>query len=144
MTEFVLSALIRKRAEQAAEGKASAACRDQLRADLVHPDASICILCSELAKPRVSGRGGCDRFGRGELRRMVLDFLRDAPDPMQVEAITRAIIAAKILLADAQGLRRVENMVKGALHRQDGLAVERMAYGPREVGWRIAVYTNAA
>jgi hypothetical protein len=28
--------------------------------------------------------------------------------------------------------------VKGMLHPQDGRTVERVVYGPREVGWRIA------
>src|SRR3954447_16806436 len=131
------SALIRKRAELAGEIKALAARCDHLRADLVHLDATIRIMCPELAKPKVSGRGGSDWFGRGELGRMVLDTLREATAPIRVEAITHAIIAAKGLPADAKALRRVENMVKGVLHRQDGLAVERVGNG-REVGWRIA------
>jgi hypothetical protein len=61
---------------------------------------------------------------------------------MRVEAIARAIVAAKGLPVDAGALRRVENMVKGALHRQDGVVVERVAYGPREVGRRdiLAVF----
>src|SRR3954447_18388568 len=123
------AALIRKRAELAGEAKATAARLDQLGAGLVHLDASIRFLCPDLAKPKVTGRGGCDWFGRGELGRTVLDILRDAPAPMQVEAITRAIVAAKGLPTDAKGLRRVENMVKGALHRQDGIAVERAGGG---------------
>src|SRR3954467_7842196 len=126
---FAVSALIRKRAELAAGAKAPAALLDRLRADLVQLDATIRILCPDLAKPKVTGRGGCDWFGRGELGRTVLDTLRDAPAPMQVEAITQVIIAAKGLPADAKGLRRIENMVKGALHRQDRLAVERVGNG---------------
>src|SRR4051812_163459 len=84
---FAVSALIRKRAELAAEAKATAALLDRLGAGLVHLDASIRFLCPDLAKPKVTGRGGCDWFGRGELGRTVLDILRDAPAPMQVEAI---------------------------------------------------------
>src|SRR5215217_3220351 len=122
--DIATSALIRKRAELAGEIKALAARCDQLRADLVHLDATIRIMCPEMARPKVSGRGGSDWFGRGELGRMVLDTLREATTPMQVETITRAIIAAKGLPADAKALRRIENMVKGALHRQDVLTVE--------------------
>jgi hypothetical protein len=54
VTDLALSALIRKRAELAAEAKATAAHLDQLRADLVHLDAAIRILCPELAKPRIA------------------------------------------------------------------------------------------
>jgi hypothetical protein len=67
---------------------------------------------------------------------MVLDTLREATAPMQVETITRAIVTAKGLPADAKARRRVENMVKGALHRKDGMAVERVG-SRRDVRWQI-------
>ncbi len=38
---------------------------------------------------------------------------------------------------DATALRRVEGMVKGALHRNEGRLAERVADGPRAVGWRL-------
>jgi hypothetical protein len=136
LPDLATAALIRKRAEMAGEAKSLAARCDQLRVDMVHLDATIRIMCPEMAKPKVPGRGGSDWFGRGELGRMVLDTLREATAPMQVEAITRTVIAAKGLPADAKALRRVENMVKGALHRQNGLAVARVGDG-RDIRWQL-------
>jgi hypothetical protein len=137
-----LSALTRKRAELAGEADALAKRLDHLRADLAHLDAAIRILCPdarpELIKPKIPGRRGADWFGRGELGRMVLDTLRRSAAPLHVETIASAIMDAKGLPADAPARRRVENMVKGALHRQAGLAVERIVIGPRDVRWSIS------
>jgi hypothetical protein len=120
--DIAARALSRKRAELADKAEHLARQLDRLQADLAHHDAAIRILCPEarpeLIKPKVPGRRGCDWLGRGELGRMVLDTLRQATAPMQVRAIARAIVAAKRLPVEAAALRRVENMVKGALHRQ--------------------------
>ena len=66
--DIATSALIRKRAELAGEVEALDARAAQLRADLVHLDAAIRIMCPdadpELIRPRKPSRKGCDWFER--------------------------------------------------------------------------------
>lgn len=135
--DIATSALIRKRAELAGMIEARAAELDQLRADLVHLDAAIRIMCPEaepeLIRPKKPSRKGCDWFGRGELARAVLDVLRGAAAPLEVEAIARAIMEGKGMPVNAVVVQRVAGMVKGALYRREGRTVERDGSG-----WRIA------
>lgn len=143
MSEFALNALARKRAELAGECETLQAKLDQLRADLVHLEAAIRIMdpaaVPELIPAKKPGRKGCDWFGRGELGRLALDVLREAQEPLGTVAVARAVMERRGLLAgDAAALRRVEGMVKGALHRREGRLAERVADGPRAVGWRLA------
>jgi hypothetical protein len=143
MSDLAVSALVRKRAEIAGEIEAKLAEVDRLRADLAHLDAAIRIVCPEarpeLIKPKRPSRKGCDWFGRGELGRLVLDALRDAPKPLGSMALARAVMERKgMVAADGVALRRVENMVDGALRRREGRIVQRVALGPRSLGWRVA------
>jgi hypothetical protein len=108
---------------------------------LVHLDAAIRIMCPEaepeLIKPKRPSRKGCDWFGRGELGRLVLDALRDAPEPLGSMALARVVMERKgMVAADVVALRRVENMIDGALRRREGRTVERVAEG-RALGWRV-------
>jgi hypothetical protein len=106
MTDLALAALSRKRAELAGEIEARLAEADRLRADLVHLDAAIRILCPEaepeLIRPKRPSRRGCDWFGRGELGRLVLDALRDAAEPLGSTALAGAVMERKGMV----GVRR--------------------------------------
>lgn len=135
---ILLSGLVRKRAELAGEAEALDARLAQLRADLLHLDAAIRIVCPdaepELIRPKKPSRKGCDWFGRQELPRLVLGCMRDAEQPLSCEDIARAVMACKGMDAsDRTTLRRIAGMVKGVLHRQQGRTVERDGSG-----WRIA------
>ena len=148
MTDLAVAALSRKRAELAGEIEARLAEVDRLRADLVHLDAAIRILCPEaepeLIKPKRPSRKGCDWFGRGELGRLVLAALRDEPGPLGSMAIARTVMARKgMVAADAVALRRVENMVNGALRRREGRTVDRVANG-RILEWRLSMLEPCA
>lgn len=141
--DIATAALIRKRAELAGLIEARAAELDQLRADLVHLDAAIRIMCPDaepdLVRPKKPSRKGCDWFGRGELARAVLDVLREAARPLSSIEIARAVLAVKGMEpGDASTLRRVEPMVRMALARREGGNVER-AGEERGAGWRIAI-----
>jgi hypothetical protein len=141
MTDLAVAALSRKRAELAGEVEAKLTEVDRLRVDLAHLDAAIRIMCPdaepELIKPRRPSRRGCDWFGRGELGRLVLDALRNAAEPLGSMALARAVMERKgMAAADAVALRRVENMVDGALRRREGRTVERVVDG-RALGWRV-------
>src|SRR3954451_6703719 len=97
--DIATAALIRKRAELAGEAEAVDARLGQLRADLVHLDAAIRILCPEaepeLIRPRKPSRKGCDWFGRQELPRLILDSLRDNGRPLSCVEIAREVMARK-------------------------------------------------
>src|SRR4051794_15221846 len=84
----------------------------QLRADLVHLDAAIRILCPdaepELIRPRKPSRKGCDWFGRQELPRLILAGIREAGRPLSTVEIAREVMACKGMDAGgAIALRRV-------------------------------------
>ena len=130
--DIATAALIRKRAELAGDALALDARLAQLRADLVHLDAAIRILCPhaepELIRPKRPSRKGCDWFGRQELPRLILDVLRLSEQPLSCHDIARAVMTRKGMDAgDGTALRRIAGMVKGVLHRQAGQTVERVA-----------------
>jgi hypothetical protein len=107
----VVFGLIANRAELAGEIIAREAKRDQLRADLAHPDAAIRIMCPhaepELIRPSKPGRKGRDRFGRQELPRLVLEALRAAEQPLSCAEIALAVMTCKGMVAAAHAARRV-------------------------------------
>ncbi|HEX6013926.1 MAG TPA: hypothetical protein VFY87_19450, partial [Geminicoccaceae bacterium] len=81
-------------------------------------------------------------FGNGELLRMVLETLRKAPEPLTAREIAVALMERKGFDAtdaatDAATVRLVEKRVDATVRRREGL-VERVVYGPRSVGWRVA------
>lgn len=140
-TSLVLSGLVTKRAEMAGEIEALRTRVARLQADLAHLDAVIRIMDPaaepEAIKPKVP-RNRCEWFGRGELFRLAMDALRTAPEPLTALEIARAVVERKGL--DDAGpfvLRRVTGMVDALLRRREGLA-ERIVYGRRKVGWKIA------
>jgi hypothetical protein len=143
MTDLAVAALVRKRAELAGEIEHAQDRIAELRATLVHLDATIRLLCPdaepELVKPKKPGRKDCDWFGRGELGRLALDVLRDAAEPWGSLRLARAVMERKGMEpGDLAALRRVKNMLNGALQRREGRLVERVVHGPRSVGWRVA------
>jgi hypothetical protein len=142
MTDFAISGLARKRAELAGELRELEARAAQLRADLFHLNATIRLLdpnaAPEAIRPkRIVQRDGW--FGPGELPRLVLDALRTAAEPLPVRALTEAIMLRRGMPpGDRATLLVVEKRVDRYLRRQDGRLLERVAHGPRAVGWRIA------
>lgn len=139
-TDLVLAGIVRKRAELAGEIEALRTRVANLQADLAHLDAAIRIMDPaadpESIRPKVP-RNACDWFGRGELFRLTMDALRDAPEPLTAMEIARMVIARKGL-EDASPfvVRRVKSMIDATLRRREGLA-ERVVYGRRHVGWRL-------
>jgi hypothetical protein len=141
MPDLALAALVRKRAELAGEIRLAEGRLDQLRADILHLDATIRILDpgyhadATVPKARRQRRGW---FGNGELLRMVLETLRKAPEPVTAREIAVALMERKGFDAtDATTVRLVEKRVDATVRRREGL-VERVLYGPRSVGWKVA------
>ena len=140
MPDLATSALIRKRAELAGEIEALRTRVANLQADLAHLDAVIRILDPatepDAIRPKVP-RNACDWFGRGELFRLAMDALRGVTEPQTAGQIAQAVMAAKGLTASPYAVRRITGMVDATLRRRGDL-MERIVYGPRRVGWRVA------
>ena len=142
MTDLALSALIRKRAELAGEIEATSAQLAQMRANLVHLDAVLRMLDpdtvpTEIAPKRQVKR--CAWFGEGELPRLVLDTLRQAPEPITTRDVAKGVMEQRGMPeGDRVTFLLVEKRVDRYLRRQEGRLVERVALGARSVGWRIA------
>ena len=83
VADLAVSALVRRDAELAHEIEALEARLDQVRADLAHLHAAIRILDPDADPaavwPKRPSRRGCAWFGHGELGRLMLDALREAP-----------------------------------------------------------------
>jgi hypothetical protein len=70
--------------------------------------------------------------------RMILETLRKAEEPLASREITLAVMGRKGFdVNDRTTARLLEKRVDAVLRRKKGL-VERVVYGPRAVGWRIA------
>jgi hypothetical protein len=76
--------------------------------------------------------------GNGELLRLVLEALRKAPEPLTAREVAVALMERKGFDAtDAATVRLVEKRVDATVRRREGL-LERVVYGLRSVGWKIA------
>jgi hypothetical protein len=122
MTDFAISALTRKRAELAGELRGLEARTAQLRADLLHLDATIRLLDPSAAPEAILPKRIVQRddwFGPGELPRLVLDALRIAEGPMPVRALAEAIMLKRGMPpGDRATLLVVEKRVDRYLRRQ--------------------------
>lgn len=74
-----------------------------------------------------------------DLGRLILEVLRDAPEPIPSREIAAACVERGGLRAsDRQTLAVVERPVPASLNRREGRLVERVEFGPRRVRWRVA------
>src|SRR4051812_47409915 len=137
---FAISALARKRVEVAAEIVERERALDQLRADLAHLDGALRLLQPayklESIRPRRRQTKRERWFATGELGRLGLDGLRAAAEPLPTAEIARAVMRRRGMDSeDEAALLRVGNMLAGVLRRA-GKLVEKVAIGPKAVGWR--------
>ena len=87
----VISALRAKRAELAGEIGAAEKRIAQLRADLVHLDATLRLFDPAADSAAIPARRPYRRrrwFSDGELPRRILDTLRTSPEPLSASAVT--------------------------------------------------------
>ncbi len=137
----LLSGLVEKRAELAGEIRTAEAQLEQLRSDILHVDATIRLIDPNYHTDAIVPKKRRQRrewFGNGELLRMVLETLRKAPEPLTSREVAVALMERKGFdTNDAATVRIVERRVDATVRRREGL-VERVVYGPRSVGWRVA------
>ena len=129
----VVSALVDKRAELAGQIVRIEQQLGQVRADLVHIDATIRLFAPKLEpetiQPRVIRRRD-DWFEAGEVKRRVLDTLRRSDQPMAAPGLVRAVMSergldpadrsvfAKVQLKVGANLRQLA--ARGVLIRSTG------------------------
>src|SRR5215217_1900124 len=133
LSDFALSALVRKRAELAARLADLESQAVPIRADIFHLDAALAILRGrDVPRMRVQHRP--EWFAN--LGWLILDILRGATEPMTARTIAVEIMRlARHDVGDKAAVAVVEHRVYSALARRVGL-VERVAVGQRRKGWR--------
>jgi hypothetical protein len=141
MTTYTLTELSDKRAELAGEILQAEKRARELRADLVHVEATIRILRPGTELPKIVPKRVEYRpryFKRGQLTRLCLDYIRQhASKPITVADILPLAIGDRPLTAAER--ERVSTAVHQALHKiaKRG-TIERIASAGRTVRWRLA------
>lgn len=121
MADYVVSGLVKRRAELAGEAEALKARLAQIATDLGHLDATIRLFAPDFdlaairpKRPRAAGTAG-----RGEMSRAVLGVLREAAEPMTTAAVVAAVMATRGMDAQDKAAGRMMDRVGMALRRQE-------------------------
>ena len=142
MTDYVLTGLVKRRAELSGEGDALRAKLARIATDLGHLDAVIRQFDPEydMGSIRPKRPQSLDAAKRGERSRAVLDVLREASEP-----ITAAEMVRRVLVDQGQDpndhalVRQVAKRFETALARQERGGVVRARREPgRVVLWEVA------
>lgn len=132
---YCISGLARKRADLAAELHELEQRADQLRAGIAHLDAVLVMM--EPGKPEEPRSKQYRPEWFGNLGRLVLEALRDAPEPMtSMQVAARVMELCGLETADRAMQEVVERRVAASLNRRIGL-VEKLPRGARGVVWRV-------
>ena len=140
---FAIPALVRKRADLAGEIEASETRLRALRASLAHIDATIRLFDGDYPIADIAPKKPRSAqplvFERGDLARSILGILRTAQEPLTVAQIAAGVRQQLGLPDDMSAREFLESRVDKAIRRQGekGL-VEKVQFGPRAVGWRVA------
>ena len=142
MTEHVLSALIKRRAEVAGEAEATRTRLTQLTANLGHLDAVIRQFDPEYDVDSIRAKRvrPLDAAGPGERSRLVLNILRRAGEPIPASEITRCVMTETGLDA-ADRIKRLQTARRtdAVLSRQERRGVVRAVREPgKMVLWKVA------
>jgi hypothetical protein len=141
MTEHVLSALAKRRAELAGEAGALTPRLAAIATDMGHLDAVIRQFDPEysIASIRPKRPRGPDVARPGEMSRFVLGVLREATEPMPTPVIAARLMAERGM--DGQDRRRVRDVTKRvgmALRHQEQRGTVRSQPGPgRVLLWEV-------
>jgi len=124
MTDYMITGLVKKRANLAGEIDRTQETLAQLVQDLAHVDATLRIVAPDMAveaiKPKAF-RPPADWSKRGQMTRMVLDILRTARGPMTTREIAERMIVERGITATTQALNSMTKRVACALRHQRDL-----------------------
>jgi hypothetical protein len=116
----VVSALVAKRGELAGEMQRYRRELRRLDEQLGHLDATIRLFAPDYdlsgVRPRQRRAGG-RRFGQGECQRLVLETLRDAPEPLSDRQVASAVAASKGVDAQSPARAGLEKTTLATLRR---------------------------
>ncbi len=142
MTGYVLTGMVRRRAEVAGEAEALKAPISRIATDIGHLDATIRLFDPDhdIAGIRPKRPRGPEVAGRGEMSCAILGVLREAPEPVTVAAISERLMAARGWdAADGKRTRTMVKRVAMVLRNQERRGGARPVREPgRAVVWRVA------
>jgi hypothetical protein len=121
MTDYMLTGLVKRRAEMAGELEAMHERIRKLVADMEHLDATIRIVAPDYEPETISPkmfRPPQDWSGRGQMSRMVLSIVRTAKEPITSREIAARMILERGLAMDDKLLRLMTKRVSTALRDQ--------------------------
>lgn len=137
-----VSGLVRKRAEIAGQIEVAQIALRRLIADLDHVDATIRIFAPEIATETIKSRPNPPQHQalRGEVKRTILDALREAQHPLTSADIALHVMAARCLPASDPNLKLIfVRRVCQALNLMRHKGVVRSVEQPgRFLGWELA------
>ncbi len=139
----VLSALRQKRAEVAGTITVTERRLGDLRASLVHLDATLRLFALDINPEAIIAKlprpDAAPRLARGSLTRAVLEVLRDAEVPKTTnEVADRVAVTLNVSANDRVGRTTLRDRVEGTLFRQrDRRMVVSVKDGPRNL-WQVA------
>lgn len=132
----LLSGLVEKRADIASQHKAAIERVDQIKADLDTVDRAL-HLCGYADDPAAIPTRSKYRqfFGRGELKRIILQTLKDGP--ADDETIVDRIIERKGWEADAELRTDILKRTRDAIQRARNAGLIQQDFGPDGCLWRV-------
>jgi hypothetical protein len=133
MTDYVLTGLVKRRAEMAGELEQAHERIRRLVIDLEHLDATIRIIAPDFEPETVSAkrfRPPDDWSKRGQMSRMILSTLRTAKEPITSREIASQMILERGLAMDDKLLRLMTKRVSTALRDQREKGRVSSARGP--------------
>ncbi len=141
MTDYVLTGLVKRRAELSGEGDALRTKLARITTDLGHLDAVIRQFDPEydMATIRPKRPQGTEVAKRGERSRVLLDVLRKASEPITAtEVVRRVLVVQGQDPADKALVRQVSKRFEAALARQERSGVLRARREPgKMVSWEL-------
>lgn len=142
MTDYVLTGLVKRRAELAGEIEATHETMKRLLADLASIDATIIQFSPgyvvEAIRPKAF-RPPRDWAHHGEMSRLVLNILRMSAEPMTSRDVALEMLVSRALdKSDIKLLRLMTKRVGVALHNQRANGAVRSHQGPGQfVLWEV-------
>ena len=121
MTDYVLTGLVKKRAELSGQLATMHDAIAQMVRDLEHLDATIRIIAPDYEPEGIAPklfRPPDDWSKRGQMSRMVLSILRTADQPLTSRDIAARMVLERGLAMDAKLLRTMTKRVSTALRDQ--------------------------
>ena len=135
--EQTIHGLIRKRAEMAGQHQVTQKAADAIKADLDAIDSALVLCGCDDDLKAIAPRGKYKQmFGRGELKRIILQTLREAP--ADDEAVVARVIEAKGWDVDAELRADILKRTHDAIQRAQKTRLIMQDFGPEECRWKLS------